>query len=69
MSCGARPFENNEKERLLAKLEGTYLLRDRAMVQLGMYSGLRVSSILSLRVGDVGMGIGFDRGCGLRARI
>jgi len=53
MSCGARPFENNEKERLIAKLEGTYRLRDRAMVQLGMYSGLRVSSILSLRVGDV----------------
>ena len=53
MSCGARPFENNEKERLIAKIEGTYRLRDRAMVQLGMYSGLRVSSILSLRVGDV----------------
>ena len=50
MSCGARPFENNEKERLIAKLNGTYRLRDRAMVQLGMYSGLRVNSILSLRV-------------------
>ncbi len=53
MSCGARPFENNEKERLFAQLRGPYALRDRAMVQLGVYTGLRVSSILSFRVGDV----------------
>lgn len=53
MSCGARPFENEEKETLLAALTGRYRWRDRAMVQLGVYSGLRLGSVLALSVGDV----------------
>jgi integrase len=53
MSCGARPFENTEKEILLAGLTGRYQWRDRAMVQLGSYSGLRLGSVLVLVVGDV----------------
>jgi hypothetical protein len=32
MSCGARPLEAKEKECLIAKLTGTYGLRDRVMV-------------------------------------
>jgi integrase/recombinase XerD len=53
MSCGARPFESTEKEILLAGLTGPYRWRDRAMVQLGTYSGLRLGSVLALTVGDV----------------
>jgi site-specific recombinase XerC len=63
MSCGARPFENTEKEILLAGLTGRYQWRDRAMVQLGTYSGLRLGSVLTLVVGDV-----FD-GKRFRARL
>ncbi len=53
MNCGARPFEHNEKQLILAQLTGDYRWRDRALVQVGVYTGLRVSSLLALRVGDV----------------
>lgn len=53
MSCGARPFESNEKQRLLAQFTGPSRWRNHALVQLGAYSGLRVSSLLALRIGDV----------------
>ena len=54
MHCGARPLESAEEvERLLAALRGRYVLRDRALLVLGLYSGLRVGSALSLTIGDV----------------
>lgn len=59
MSCGARPFENTEKELLLASFAGRYCWRDRAMVQMGAYSGLRVGSLLALTVGDLFDGVRF----------
>jgi len=65
MSCGARPFENDEMERLFAHLTGEHRWRDRALVQLGVYSGLRVGTLLALRVGDVFDGMRFR----LRLRI
>ncbi len=53
MNCGARPFEGTEKSQILAALTGYSAQRDRALIQLGVYSGLRVSSLLALKVGDV----------------
>ncbi len=54
MYCGARPFESQDETiRFLAAIEGTFRRRDRALVTLGLYSGLRVASALSLQVGDV----------------
>jgi len=41
MSCGARPLEKSEIRKLLGVFEGQYKLRNRAMVQTGLYTGLR----------------------------
>lgn len=53
MSCGARPLEKSEIKKMLEVFEGHYHLRNRAMVQTGLYTGLRLGSVLSLKIGDV----------------
>ena len=52
--CGARPFSGkNEIQRLMGEFQGSFALRDRALVVLGTKTGLRISELLSLRVGDI----------------
>ena len=52
--CGARPFKSRQEiQQLLAGMTGTYRLRDRALVVLGVKTGLRISELLSLKIGDV----------------
>lgn len=54
MHSGARPFENQDEiARFMAAIDGSFALRDRALVTLGLYAGLRVASALSLKIGDV----------------
>lgn len=51
---GCRPLDGAEVRRTLDALRGSRLaMRDRCMVQLGLYTGFRISELLSLRVGDV----------------
>ena len=46
-------MEKSEIKKLLGVFEGQYRLRNRAMLQVGLYTGLRLGSVLSLKVGDV----------------
>lgn len=51
---GCRPLDMAEVGRALDRLRGTRLaMRDRCLVQMGLYTGFRISELLSLRVGDV----------------
>src|SRR5271170_638232 len=47
-----------ELKLALANLKGRYALRDRALVTLGVRTGLRISELLALRVGQVWNGKG-----------
>jgi integrase len=52
--CGARPFENREEiARMMQGFQGAFAFRNRAIMSLGIRSGLRISEILSLRIRDV----------------
>lgn len=53
MHTGARPLDRQEIAALLSAFEGEYCLRNRAIVQVGLYTGLRLGSILALKIGDV----------------
>lgn len=51
---GCRPLNPGEVRQALDRLRGSRLaMRDRCMVQMGLYTGFRISELLSLRVGDV----------------
>ncbi len=50
---GTRPLTQPETEAVLKSFRGKYQARDRALFLLGLKSGLRISELLSLRVGDV----------------
>ncbi len=52
--CEARPFKSQQEiNQLLQAITGTYLHRDRALIILGTKTGLRISELLSLKIGDV----------------
>src|SRR5277367_2480506 len=50
---GCPALSNHELKLALANLKGRYALRDRALVTLGVRTGLRISELLALRVGQV----------------
>jgi len=50
---GCPALTPNELKLALASLNGRYVLRDRALVILGVRSGLRISELLALKVGQV----------------
>jgi len=53
---GCRPLTDEEIELIAASFGGMYAARDKALFLLGIYSGFRVSELLSLRLGDVVQG-------------
>lgn len=54
MSRGCRPLSSKAEERvLLNSIEGTYVLRNRALATTGLKTALRVSELLALKVNDV----------------
>jgi integrase len=50
---GCPALSPKELKLALAHLKGRYTLRDRALVILGVRSGLRISELLALKVGQV----------------
>ena len=50
---GTRPLTQPEIEAVLKSFKGTYRSRDRALFLLGLTSGLRISELLSVRIGDI----------------
>lgn len=50
---GMRPLTDDEIAQVAEAFDGTYALRDRALFILGIKTGLRISEILSLTIGDV----------------
>ena len=50
---GCPALSPQELKRALANLKGRFALRDRALVTLGVRTGLRISELLALKVGQV----------------
>jgi site-specific recombinase XerD len=50
---GCRALSGLEAAQVAGGLAGRWALRDRALLQLGLRTGYRVSELLSLKVGDV----------------
>jgi site-specific recombinase XerD len=50
---GCRPLSEVEKEQVVNSIVGRHQLRDRLIVLFGIYTGFRISEILSLQVKDV----------------
>jgi integrase len=50
---GCRPLTDQEVEQVLQSFGGRFALRDRALFVLGIYTGFRITELLSLRLQDV----------------
>jgi integrase len=50
---GCRPLTDDEVDLVLQSFVGRYALRDRALFLLGIYTGFRITELLSLRLQDV----------------
>ncbi|MBN8549459.1 MAG: tyrosine-type recombinase/integrase [Deltaproteobacteria bacterium] len=50
---GCRSLTKDEAGAVTAAFRGRYAVRDRALFLLGLYSGLRISELTSVRLGDV----------------
>lgn len=50
---GCRPLSDSEISRLLELLSSPAWSRERALILLGIRTGLRLTSMLSLRIGDI----------------
>ncbi len=50
---GCRPLTETEVEQVMQSFGGTYAARDRALFVLGIYTGFRITELLSLRCQDV----------------
>jgi len=49
---GARPLNQSEVRALIRATQGTYAVRDRCLIQLGLNVGLRISNLVQLTVGQ-----------------
>jgi integrase len=47
---GCRPLTDDEVDLVLQSFGGRYALRDRALFCLGIYTGFRITELLSLRL-------------------
>jgi integrase/recombinase XerD len=50
---GARPLNQSEVRALIRATQGTYAVRDRCLIQLGLNVGLRITNLVQLTVGQV----------------
>ena len=50
---GTRPLDNDEIRLVSACFSGTFEVRNRSLLLLGVSTGGRISELLSLRIGDV----------------
>ena len=50
---GSRPLSDAEVRQVVQSFQGSNALRDRALFVLGVKTGLRISELLSITVGDV----------------
>lgn len=50
---GSRPLTDTEVELIAGSFSGRYALRDRAIFILRVKTGLRISELFSLTIGDV----------------
>lgn len=50
---GARPLTQIEVRALLRAIQGTYAVRDRCLIQLGLNTGLRITNLTRLTVGQI----------------
>ena len=50
---GSRPLSDAEVRQVVQSFQGSNALRDRALFVLGVKTGLRISELLSVTVGDV----------------
>src|SRR5512137_2672592 len=50
---GARAFTNEEIADIKNSFWGKYEVRDRSLFLIGLYTGARISELISLNVGDV----------------
>jgi integrase len=50
---GCRPLTDDEVDQVMQSFGGRYAARDRALFLLGIYTGFRITELLSLRLRDV----------------
>jgi integrase len=50
---GCRPLTDDEVDLVMQSFGGRYATRDRALFLLGIYTGFRITELLSLRLNDV----------------
>ena len=50
---GTRPLNNDEIRRVSAAFTGTFEIRNRSLLMIGVSTGGRISELLGLRLGDV----------------
>ena len=50
---GTRPLDNTEIRQVAACFTGAYEVRNRGLFMLGVSTGVRISELLSLTIGDV----------------
>ncbi len=50
---GCRSLTDEEIEKVRAAFDGPFQLRDRAIFVLGIRNGLRISEILSVKIGQI----------------
>lgn len=50
---GSRPLNESEYQAMLSAFRGKYALRDKALFEIGVRTGFRISECLSIRISDI----------------